>query len=246
MGRFFIKNKHHIIIDPYQNSTIEDIRDFLFNIVIGFILHLHNFFVLHACSIDLKGTGIAICGASGVGKSSIATKSHQMRVNLVSDDISPIKFENKRPFVYPGGSTVRLWRDTIEAFGYSSNELEPIAYRLDKFNLPLEGFSSKPVPLKQVIHLETKDSGEIEYFDVSSNMKKINLLQRDGYFFPSYYYFMNVKEIKETKKWHFLFVCSLIQHVKVSRIIRPKAMSMQEFHKYFFEQVLNIKKGALC
>lgn len=231
---FLVKDKHYVVIEPYDHSSIEDIQTFLLGSAIGAILNLHEFYALHACSLEVEGEVVAICGDSGIGKSSIAAKYQQMGGRILSDDVSSIKLKNGIPYVHPGYSSIKLWKDSVKTLGESYQILDRVQRKFDKFIMPLNVFASKAIPLKQVIHLQVGDVQEVQHLELN-NVEKMSFLKRNSY----RYCFIKGMNLK---KWHFLFICSLAQNIKNTLVIRPKEMQMQEFHEYLFDEVRNVKR----
>jgi hypothetical protein len=70
-----------------------------------------------------------------------------------------IDFDNPaRPKVYSGIPQQNLWQDALDYFEKSSEDLEALALKLNKYVLPIrENFCDKVLPIRRIYILEPKD-----------------------------------------------------------------------------------------
>lgn len=100
---------------PFPGVTAEEIRDLERSHVLPLVLSRHEKLVLHASAIDVTGGAIAFAGASGRGKSTLATSFATSGGRLISDDGLVAERRNGRFELLPTHPSVRLWADSEEA-----------------------------------------------------------------------------------------------------------------------------------
>lgn len=79
-------------------------------------LMLDGHLVLHASAVDVGGRAVAFVGASGMGKSTMATLLCAAGLGLVSDDVLRVArpSDGAPPHVWPGASETRLRTSALE------------------------------------------------------------------------------------------------------------------------------------
>lgn len=79
--------------------------------VLSFILIMRGEPVLHASAVDVGGRAVAFVGASGMGKSTMATLLCAAGATLITDDVLRLKFDrdqSESPTCYLGPTELRL------------------------------------------------------------------------------------------------------------------------------------------
>ena len=152
VGRYLIRDGREILVSPAIEATERDLRLFLLGSAFGALLHQRGLMPLHANAIDLGGRAIAFCGASGVGKSTLAAWFNDRGHPVLSDDVCVIDFDGAgRAIARHGLRRLRLWKDALEATGRRISEFEPSFDRLrearDKYDVPIDG-SRDPAPIE--------------------------------------------------------------------------------------------------
>lgn len=88
----------------------------LLNIVIGTALTLQGEEPLHATAIDLGGVAVALLGASGVGKSTLAAHLISRGGELVTDDMLRVAFVDGKVLAYPGPYRLKLLEEPARLY----------------------------------------------------------------------------------------------------------------------------------
>lgn len=85
--------------------------------------HQRGLLPLHASAVAIGGGAVALCGASGVGKSTLAAALSARGHELVADDICLVDTgRDGEAAVLPGGAPLRLWRDAIDRLALGSRQ----------------------------------------------------------------------------------------------------------------------------
>jgi len=103
-----------------------------------------------------------LCGATGIGKSTLAAALCRAGAAFVGDDIAAIRTDtaDQLPMVWPDGRQHRLWADAIEHLALAERQGAPIRSHMRKFHVAPSS-SAHPVedalPLSAVILLSSRD-----------------------------------------------------------------------------------------
>ena len=157
-GSFRISDGREIVVDPTEGASERTLRLFLLGSAMGLILHQRGLLPLHANAVVLDGRAIAVAGASGTGKSTLAAWFSRQGRQIVGDDVIALKAGKDAVIAYPGAPRVRLWREAMERFGLDSGGLEP-SYAddaVEKWDLPVaaDQLVAEALPLGAIYVLE--------------------------------------------------------------------------------------------
>lgn len=76
--------------------------------LMSFILTVAGNLVLHASAVRVRGRGLAFVGASGMGKSTLATLMCAGGAILLTDDVARVTFDGQHAVLWPGSTESRL------------------------------------------------------------------------------------------------------------------------------------------
>ncbi|NJC06133.1 hypothetical protein GGQ97_001926 [Sphingomonas kaistensis] len=138
-GSFVVRAGREIIVDALPGIPERNVRLFLLGSAMGLLLHQRGLFPLHANAVALDGRAIAVAGATGAGKSTLAAWFSRQGLGLVGDDVIALKPTGEGMVALPGPPRVRLWRQSLDTFGLGSEGLEPsyVDPGFDKWDLPV-------------------------------------------------------------------------------------------------------------
>lgn len=165
IGRFEAVEGRRVTVDPDPAATEAELRAYLLGTVFGALFQQRGLLALHASAVAaLSGESgadeaIAFVGESGAGKSTMAMALNARGHRLLCDDVTVIRHgEGESPLVWPGVRRLKLWSTSIEAGGRSTQGLEPVLSREDKYHVPSELVAAyRPFRLKGVYLLATDD-----------------------------------------------------------------------------------------
>lgn len=104
--------------------------------------------LLHATTVRLE-SDVAICGASGVGKSSFTAALLARGATLVADDLTALD----QGCVRIGIPRIKLWRDAALHFGHDPEGLERVHPAFEKFSLRVPVVEERR-PLRRIAVLQ--------------------------------------------------------------------------------------------
>lgn len=172
---------HEVIIEIEKTSSEADAIPFLLGSGFGVLLHQRGTLTFHASAVAHNGRAIALCGPSGVGKSTLSAALCQAGCSFISDDISAISFESGHPQVLPDSREHRLWADAIERLSLSKRQGEAVRETIEKYHVapPCDGAA---MPLSTIIVLrEAKFRGQQPLLEPLDIADAAALLRSDIY-----------------------------------------------------------------
>jgi hypothetical protein len=163
VGAILVRGGHEIIADPILQAQEETLRLCITGPALGVLLHQRGLLALHASAVAVAGKAVAFLGAAGWGKSTMAAVMHRRGHNLLADDITAVEPSTGRSWVYPAFPQLKLWPESIIALGDDPAALPRLVHNREKRSRrTTRGFSSVPLPLKQIYVLAEGRTQEIE------------------------------------------------------------------------------------
>jgi hypothetical protein len=174
VGAYLVEHGRSIRFAPQAQSEPDAVAVFLHGAARAALLHQRGDLALHASVVKVPGKAhaIALCGVSGIGKSTLATEMYRRNWTVLADGMARIGLVSGRPVAWPGDHGVKLWRDACVAFGLEVDELEPVRRELQKFYYPIVT-AGDPVLLGGVVELST---GEPVLHPVENIVARMSLL----------------------------------------------------------------------
>jgi hypothetical protein len=135
--------------------------------LLAFRLIMAGHLVLHASAVRARGRGLVFVGASGMGKSTMATLMCAGGATMLTDDIARIDFDGARAMLSPGAVESRLRPAAV-----SLNELFSMSgvVRITsdgRSAMSLPGWTSGPVALDAVVvPLLSREQAELTLMSV--------------------------------------------------------------------------------
>lgn len=213
VARFLIENGNTIIVEPLNNVNSATLRLFLLGSCMGILLMQRDLLLLHGNAICVGDRCISIVADSGLGKSTLSGAFMKRGYSILADDICAI---NRQNHVLPSFPQIKLCTDAVAELGMSTDALEPIMPRLEKFAVPLGNqYHSYPLSLALVYVLNVHEKKDVTLESVSGPQK----IQ------PLHYHVYRKEFLKALQKEHFYFTrCAQIaSEIAVVHITRPIA-----------------------
>ncbi|HAP99851.1 MAG TPA: serine kinase [Rhodospirillum rubrum] len=171
VGSYRISRGRVITIDPQAGVVASAVRQYLLGTAFGVLCHQRGLLPLHASCVAINGRAVAIAGASGAGKSSLAAALVRLGYPLLGDDVCVIDAsEINAPHVLPAIPRLKLWRDVLDTFGLIVDPAARILEGIDKYQAqaladrPPPPPPQVPLPLGVVYYLDQAESPDDEGF----------------------------------------------------------------------------------
>lgn len=162
-ARFLVEGGDRITIHPNARAEDERLLFHLLHSVSAAILRQRGFLVLHASTAHSDTGAIAFCGSSGAGKSTTLAALLQKGIAMLSDDITPLRFNGSGNVeAFPGPARMHLWDEAAQGIGLDLTEHIRHPMRRGKAALSTPNASStEAAPLRRICILKTGAKPEI-------------------------------------------------------------------------------------
>jgi hypothetical protein len=159
IGRFLARDGTAIEVAAEAGADPGVVSLLLHGSARGALIHQRGELPLHAATLAPPGAdwAVAICGASGDGKSTLAAELSKRGWMLVADDTTRITWSETHPLAWPSRDSIKLWRDVCEIRGLDVSKLERVALSMDKYYLRVPALT-EPVRLAAVFELAPEKS----------------------------------------------------------------------------------------
>lgn len=153
-------------IDCWPLAAISDstIQHLYLNQILPLALGQQGKLVFHASAVEIGEVAVAFMGASGRGKSTLATSFATNGLRFLTDDGLVVEAQDGHYQVLPSHPSIRLWKDSEEAL-ICPNTLKapPVQFTAKSRFLSGHGigFCEQPRPLQQIYFL---GEGKSEHF----------------------------------------------------------------------------------
>jgi hypothetical protein len=177
VARFLVTDGNEVVVDLHESSTTTDAAPFLLGTAFGVLLHQREQLVLHAATVSYRGRGLALCGVTGAGKSTLAAALCRAGCDFVGDDVAAIRFdEGGAPTILPDGRQHRLWMDAVEQLALTDRLGPPVRPCIKKFHVdPPRTATQGPTLLSAIFILRTTNTPrlvELEPADAAALLRK--------------------------------------------------------------------------
>jgi hypothetical protein len=222
VARFLIKDGRQIVIDRDPAADDDDVRVFLLGSCLGALLHQRQDLVLHGSAIEWEGSAAIFVGASGVGKSTIASAFRRRGHAALTDDLAVVRPDaSGRLFVHPGFPQNKLWLDSLEKLDLSPNGLRSIRRKIEKRAVPLStDFADRALPVRKIYLLRSQNTSEFKVTECQGP-QKFQVIKNNTYRFGF------LADIDEQAS-HFQSAFKLASQAKVAVIQRPSGAFLLE------------------
>ena len=137
---FFITEQGAISCFAFQGTRADLLRHLLLSQALPRYLAHRGALMLHASAVTLaSGHTVAFLGASGQGKSTLASYCHRQGGRIVDDDCIRVQQQAGAVSLSGGVPTIRLYPDSLTALGYPREDLSPVVDATGKRQVALSG-----------------------------------------------------------------------------------------------------------
>lgn len=162
VGRFEVRGGREVTVHPDPAASPAEVRAYLLGTVFGAMFQQRGLLALHASAVALGADeAIAFVGESGAGKSTLAMALNARGHKLLCDDVCVTDPEAEDGAIaWPGVRRLKLWSQSIALGGGSTEGLEPVLQREDKYHVPSQLVAPyRPYRLRAVVVLGPRDGG---------------------------------------------------------------------------------------
>lgn len=133
-ARFLVTHGNRVEVAPEAGVDPDDVNIYLAGGVRGALIHQRGELPLHAAAlVPPRGDfAVAICGVSGMGKSTLAAELFHRGWSLLADDLTRVTADGDETLAWPGGGNIKLMRDAVERLGMQASTMRRVASVVDK------------------------------------------------------------------------------------------------------------------
>jgi hypothetical protein len=155
-GRFFVEHGSRITLHRNPEAEDERLMFHLLHPVSAALFRQRGLLTLHASTVNTPAGAIALCGRSGTGKSTTITAMLNNGCNIISDDVTVLRFgSDGRVEAAPGSPRMHLWEDAAKRLGLDTERLGIHPIRRKKRALIAPGeHCPAPAPLRKLCILD--------------------------------------------------------------------------------------------
>jgi HPr serine kinase-like protein len=159
VATFAVLGGTRVVVEAARDADPTTVRGWLQSTIQAFALAQRGLFALHANAVDIAGRRVAICGASGAGKSTVVLRLGQRGHAMVADDICPLDpGDGGRVMHQPARRAARVSPETAAALGFDVSGA--VASAVDgKLILPAP--VAEPGPVDLIVGLVVAQDGGV-------------------------------------------------------------------------------------
>ena len=176
VGRFWLKDKENLYIEPLPNCDLTQVALYLVGLVLVFRLRLEPILSFHGSAVQGPNGVLMILGNQGAGKSTTATALAQAGFPLLCDDVIPLLSESSPPMVLPGIARPKLLPDAYEALVGDPSKAQHLWDGIDKYQVSVNS-TFEPGSLDRIVILELGAKVDQPQFVSLTGLAKLQALQ---------------------------------------------------------------------
>jgi hypothetical protein len=232
VAHYYVTKGSRIIIEPEDESDIENIKLFLLGTCFGILLAQRNTVAIHGGTVVVDGKGIIVTGHTGAGKSTLVSAFRNEGHAFLADDVSALGIDiDNNIIIHPTYPQQKLCKDAMDKMGYDTDNFLQIDSYRDKYAIPLEtNFADFPVLLKAIYEVNIGQGDKIEFEEILG-FEKMRLILRN-------IYRIEVSKDMGLEAEYFKQCVKIAKTVPVYRIKRPK-------DSFTVKEQMNLIKNSL-
>jgi hypothetical protein len=154
VARYEARRGRDVVVDADPAADPEAVRLFVLGTMMGAILMQRGHLVLHGNAFATGDDCTVVAGHSGAGKSTLAAEMHRRGLPVLSDDVVPVDDAGR---ALPGYPRIKLWADALQRLGVPTTGLARVYSDHEKFELPLDRYAGRALPVRAVYALALHD-----------------------------------------------------------------------------------------
>ncbi|MDX1640792.1 MAG: hypothetical protein R3220_03785 [Balneolaceae bacterium] len=224
VGSFYAGNGKRIEYKPDEKADSSAIELYMNGSVYGAILHQRRILPLHGSSFIFDETGVMFCGESGAGKSSLTASFCLNGSSFLTDDVTPVLFEDGKPHIWPKSGKVKLWDDSLQQLKREKSELTKIRPEDEKYYFPIDLKQVEAYPLNRILILEITDTDEVSF-------EQVEKVEAFTYLHQEIYRREYLGAMPETEAAYLEQISLICNETDIFRVSRPAAITISNMRK---------------
>ncbi len=225
VGDFYAGNGTKIEFTSHEKADNASIELFMNGSVYGAILHQRQILPLHGSSFIFDDSGVMFCGDSGAGKSSLTTSFCINGAGFLTDDVTPILFENEQPHIWPKSGKIKLWEDSLQQFKKKKGNLTKIRPEDEKYYFPMGSNQIEAYPLNIILILQVTG-------DKTVSFEKVQKVEAFSYLHQEIYRREFLFAMPEAESSYLKQISSICNEASIFRVNRPTSIPISEMREH--------------
>ena len=225
VGQFYVRDGKAVHYSPSRNADPLWLNWCLNSHVLVALLHQRRIVNFHASSVIFKEMGIMILGRSGAGKSSLIAAFSMDGAGFLSDDVTPILFNEEIPYIWPVYQQIRLREGALHQLNVDTERLIKAEKGTEKYFLPGRKAPMSSHPLHLILQLEVREGEEGVQFHELTSHHKFTLLRSEICSWEM------LRGMPETEKAYLQQLIEIVRQVPMIRVTRSSDVPIPVMHK---------------
>jgi hypothetical protein len=198
------------------------------------LLHQRKIINFHASGFVYNGMGVMVPGETGAGKSSVTLSFALHGGGFLTDDLTPVVFEDEQPCIMPLKRRVKIRKETAEELGIGPEALSEAESGTGKKYVSLTPVRMNPFPLKVIMKIET---GPVErpVFSEPSPAERFSLLRSEVCSWEI------LAGMPETEAAYLQQLVKIVEQTRFVRVIRPERIGITGLYETVKQYLDKIK-----
>jgi hypothetical protein len=219
VGDFYAGNGNKIEYSSNKKADNASIELYMNGSVYGAILHQRRILPLHGSSFIFNDSGVMFCGDSGAGKSSLTTSFCLNGAKFLTDDVTPILFEDEKPYIWPKTGKIKLWDDSLEQLKKKKTNLTQIRPEDEKYYLEIESTQKEAFPLHTILILQVTEEDGVSF-------EKVQKVEAFSYLHKEIYRREYLFAMPEAETAYLNQISDICNEVSIYRVKRPRSITI--------------------
>lgn len=224
VGSFYVRNGSEVEYSVVPGADPDWVNLYLKGQMLVVLLHQRRIINFHASSFIHKGRGIMILGESGAGKSSLTASFTLEEAGFLTDDITPVVFNNAEPCLWSVHEVIRIRRNTAVQLNIDKDRLTEAEAGTEKQYLQVRHAGLKFFRLNTVLRIEIGEVSKPEFHEPLP-AEKFSLLRSE----------VCMGEIlagmPETETEYLLQLLKITEQVQIVKVVRPADIGIARLHE---------------
>lgn len=177
VARFLVRGGTEVLIDRQADTDDRMVRTMLLGTAASLILHQRGLLPLHASAIVTPAGAVLFMGHSGAGKSTLLNEFIRRGYPMLAEDLAAVRLDDAGDaWVEPGVGVTKLWADSADALGVSTDGLDRVRPELGKFLVPVhDALATQATRLAAIYALSTHNDPTV-LLETRQDAQKFNAL----------------------------------------------------------------------
>ena len=184
-ARIYVREGREVVVDRDYYRDPDAVSLYLLGNVFGAVLYMRGMIPFRASAVQGAQGAVLFFGAAGVGKSTLAGALVRRGYSLVADGMASVELENESVYVRPGGSMLRLWRDSLQYNQWPARASARVRKGLNKYYVRApDEMEDGLFPIHKMYHLTVHNAGDLLITERAGNGERGHLLRSNLYHWP--------------------------------------------------------------